>query len=320
MLELKHCIDPTVDYVFKKLLASKGREALLLDFVNSLLSPKVPLSQLTLLNPFNEKDFNEDKLSVVDIKAQDENGSLYQIEIQIGAPAFLPKRILHNWSALYHKQIQSGEHFDDLAPVISIWLLTTPLFKEIDSYHLHFQPWDVEYKLQLSKQMSIHLFQLSKWHKPATLQPMDNWLYLLRDGGLFHALPNELQSNPNMVEAMTVLKEISETEEDYYRYQARQEYLRVKKSEEHEREQNLKAIEALGQQKEALKQEASELKQEASELKQETSELKQKLAASEQQILEEKRQTVKAMLQNGLSKTQVLQISGLNEQQLNDLL
>jgi predicted transposase/invertase (TIGR01784 family) len=42
-----------------------------------------PLTGVDILNPYNDKEFLEDKLSIVDVKARDNNGNLYQIEIQL---------------------------------------------------------------------------------------------------------------------------------------------------------------------------------------------------------------------------------------------
>ena len=42
-----------------------------------------PLTGVDILNPYNDKEFLEDKLSIVDVKALDNNGNLYQIEIQL---------------------------------------------------------------------------------------------------------------------------------------------------------------------------------------------------------------------------------------------
>lgn len=58
---------------------------------------------------------------------------------------------------------------------------------------------------------------------------------------------------------MSVLKKITETEEDYYRYQARQEYLRIKKTEEEDRELLAQANAELEGQKAELENQNAEL-------------------------------------------------------------
>ena len=43
----------------------------------------MPIATVDILNPYNDKEFVEDKLSIVDVKARDNEGNLYQIEIQL---------------------------------------------------------------------------------------------------------------------------------------------------------------------------------------------------------------------------------------------
>jgi predicted transposase/invertase (TIGR01784 family) len=50
-----------------------------------------------LLNPFNEKDTADDKLSILDIKARDQRGRQYNVEMQMLAPRVYPQRVLYYW-------------------------------------------------------------------------------------------------------------------------------------------------------------------------------------------------------------------------------
>jgi len=111
---MKHFIDPTVDCVFKALLGDPQRSALLCDFLNSILEPAPPVTGVEILNPYNEREFAGDKLTIVDLKATDSAGRVYQVEIQLAAHRWLPARMLYNWSDLYQQQLGSGEHFERL--------------------------------------------------------------------------------------------------------------------------------------------------------------------------------------------------------------
>ncbi|GAK51867.1 hypothetical protein U14_03113 [Candidatus Moduliflexus flocculans] len=160
---MKPNIDPKVDCVFKAMLGSEEHKLLLTDFLNAVLAhdPGIRLQSIELLNPYNEREFETDKLSVVDVKARDEAGRVYQIEIQLVAHPGLAERMLHTWSAIYHRQIQKGQDFTALKPVIAIWLLNEPLFELPGAWHLPFVPYNLEYGLVLSGDFRIHLLQLS---------------------------------------------------------------------------------------------------------------------------------------------------------------
>ena len=75
-----------------------------------------PIRQVEILNPYNEREFLDDKLSVVDVKARDERGRLYQVEIQLLGHPDLPARILYTWADLYSAQLRSGQDYGELRP------------------------------------------------------------------------------------------------------------------------------------------------------------------------------------------------------------
>ncbi|WPL19374.1 PD-(D/E)XK nuclease family transposase [Thiorhodovibrio winogradskyi] len=73
---MRHPIDPKIDCVFKALLGSQANRALLIHFLNATLGQDLagPLTEVEILNPYNEREFLADKLSIVDVKARDQAG------------------------------------------------------------------------------------------------------------------------------------------------------------------------------------------------------------------------------------------------------
>ena len=126
-IKLKHFIDATIDCVFKAILGAPGNENLLVDFLNSILLPASLITHVEVINPYNERDFIGDKLSIVDIKATDASGVKYQVEVQLTTPSYLKDRILYTWGGIYQAQISEGDGYNKLKPVISIWLLVDNL-------------------------------------------------------------------------------------------------------------------------------------------------------------------------------------------------
>ena len=106
---MKHLIDPTIDFVFKVLFGSKGNEPIVIHFLNSILKPLRKITHVTIVNPYNEREFDDDKLSVVDVKIEDQDHHTYQIEIQLTSPRYIKKRMMFNWAQMYSKQIKMGE-------------------------------------------------------------------------------------------------------------------------------------------------------------------------------------------------------------------
>ena len=102
---LKHPISPVVDCVFRSILVSEENTNILVDFLNGVLAPQFPILDVEILNPYNEREFFMDKLTIVDVKAKDENRSIYQIEVQLSEFPHLSERMLYTWSDIYRSQL-----------------------------------------------------------------------------------------------------------------------------------------------------------------------------------------------------------------------
>ena len=59
----------------------------------------------TIENPFNCKDFQDDKLSVLDIKAVDRTGAIYDVEVQLTTYEGLVQRMVFYGCELYAGQV-----------------------------------------------------------------------------------------------------------------------------------------------------------------------------------------------------------------------
>jgi len=309
---MKPNIDPKVDCVFKALLGSEEHKRLLTDFLNAVLAqdPGIRLQSVELMNPYNEREFETDKLSVVDVKARDEAGRVYQIEIQLVIHPGLAERMLHTWCAIYHRQIQKGQDFSALKPVISIWLLNEPLFNLPGAWHLPFVPYNLEYGLVLSRDFRIHLLQLTLWpHREQRPDALDRWMYLFLQGEEVDAdAPPAILQTDEMKEAIDVLRHFSENEHQYWLYQQRLEaehlsatWQRAVERAEEKIKQAQQEIKQVQQEKKRAEQEAK-LKAEEAERERQEKELVKQQAECERQ---EKERLLALLKQAGIDPTTV---------------
>ena len=236
---MKHFIDPQVDCVFKALLGSENNKPVLISFLNSIIKPVRPIATVEILNPYNDREFIGDKLTIVDIKARDEQNRLYQIEIQLALFPHLPARMLYTWSDIYSSQLQEGENYHTLNPVISIWLLTDTLFPESGTAHHLFQVADLNQRKILNDHCALHVLELNKWQTAETLTAEDQWMLFFRDAKHWANLPDTFNL-PELRQAMATLKRFSDKERDYHLYQARQNALREQSSQQQWLEEMLK--------------------------------------------------------------------------------
>ena len=285
MSPMKHRIDPTIDCVFKQLLGTPQNRNLLISFINAFLESELeyPITDVDILNPYNDKEFTNDKLSIVDVKAMDDKGCTYQIEVQVDVFSSLPARMLYTWSDIYSKQIQSGDSYHELRPTYSIWLLSKSLTSDeryIRSYHMQDDRGN-----DLVRHGGIWVLELGKFSVGSVSNEKDRWLAFFKQGEMLDdsELPSWMNTD-NMRQAMKTLRQFSEKQKQYDIYQARQNYLRVQSSINQDKEAALKATEdalkatedALKNKDEALKAKDEALKGLADALQREEVERKEK--------------------------------------------
>jgi predicted transposase/invertase (TIGR01784 family) len=219
-------IDPKVDYAFKKLFGSESNLDLLSDVLHAILQPPPgrQLVDLVILNPFNDKDTTDDKLSVLDIKARDASGRLLNIEMQMIAPWFFPQRVLYYWAKVYQQQLIEGSDYRDLRPTVAISFLDSVLFRQVPALHHHFSVVDPRTQLVLSDHLDIHIVELPKFVAgPAQLSsPFDVWCFFLRHGETLdsNSLPAPLNT-PIIHRALEVLNVMTQNDRDREIYEGR---------------------------------------------------------------------------------------------------
>jgi len=220
-------IDPKVDYAFKHLLGRQATRPILINVLNSVLhpAPGLQIRDLELLNPFNPKEALDDKLSILDIKARDQAGRQFNVEMQMLGFRYYEKRILYYACKLHQQQLHEGEDYLKLMPTISISFLDHALFPQVPDYHLRFRLLEHAHQVPFSEDLEFHILELPKFTKPAAelASELDIWLYFLRHAEKMdtEALPTALQKQPLVLRALEELKMLTQTDIERERYEAR---------------------------------------------------------------------------------------------------
>ena len=282
---MNHPIDPKIDCVFKALLGAESNRALLIHFLNAILGSVLttPITEVELLNPYNDKEFLNDKLSIVDVKARDQRGGLHQVEIQLLTYPDLPARILYNWTNLYSGQLSDGQKYSTLRPTYNIWLLGEDLLPERPEWIHEFRLRDSLGRL-LIDHGGIWLLELNKFHADSIQSEQDRWLKFFKDGEQLDAdaLPSWMQTK-EMKQAMSTLQAFSDKERAYHAYQARQEFLR----EQHSIQSYLAELSVkVEQEREKAEQERTKAEQERMKAEQERTKAEQERHAKEAALAE----------------------------------
>jgi len=308
---MRHAIDPKIDCVFKALLGTEANRALLIHFLNAILSPELPrpITWVEILNPYNEREFLTDKLSIVDVKARDDQGRLFQVEIQLLTHQDLPARILYTWNDIYNKQLQSGQDYRLLKPTYAIWLLGEDLLPDDRRYTHRYRLRDDEGRGFLDHG-GIYLLELNKFTAEEVQTEEERWLKFFKDGEHLDAdRPPAWMQTAEMRQAMSTLKAFSEKEHAYDRYRNRQDFLRQQgaiegrlREAETALEEQRAALEAGRQELEAGRQaleagrQALEAEQQATETERQAKETERQAKETERQAKEAERQAKEAAL------------------------
>ena len=229
---MRHSIDPKIDCTFKALLGAEENRNLLIHFLNAFLAGELlePIVWVDILNPYNEKEFLSDKLSIVDVKAKDGHERIYQIEIQLTSYSHLPARIIYNWADIYSQQLKSGQDYGELRPTYAIWLLAENLITDDSDYVHHYKVRDEQGKT-FTQHGGIWLLELDKFKANRIESEDQRWLQFFKVGEQLNdeSLPDWMITQ-EMKQAMSTLNTFSEKERQYHQYQARQEYLREQRT------------------------------------------------------------------------------------------
>lgn len=220
-------IDPKVDYAFKHVFGRETTRPILIDVLDNILNPASGqhIQDIELLNPFNPKEALDDKLSILDVKARDQAGRQFNVEMQMVASRYYEKRILYYWAKLHQQQLHEGQDYLEMQPTISISFLDHVIYHQVPEYHLRFRLLETRHRFRFTEDLELHLLELPKFTKSeAELSSgLDSWLYFLRHAEKIDtaAPPAAFQQQPLVLRALEELKMLAQTDEERERYEAR---------------------------------------------------------------------------------------------------
>ncbi len=191
---------------------------LLLDFLNCVLRHWhfTPMVAIEILNPEISDADLQAKQIVLDVRAKDQKGRHYNIEMQTQQHPAYVNRMLYYAAQLYVKQLQSADHYEKLRPIFAIHLLNHRLRgfqKHPESQHLfHFRRSDPPHEV-LTDLWSLMVFELKKLSSNQP-EPLGEWLWFFANG----EEETEMSFTHEPVKkAMHVLQELSADEKEQQR-------------------------------------------------------------------------------------------------------
>ena len=153
------------DLYFKKLMGDKNRKNLTLSFLNSILNKDEHeyFTDITFLDKDNEPLTLDGKLSKLDIRADLNDGTQVDIEVQVCPFTLMAQRSLYYWSKMYSEQLGKGIQYQKLQKAITINLLAFDYLKDEQDWHNIYNLLNVKSHNKLTDHIEIHFLELPKF-------------------------------------------------------------------------------------------------------------------------------------------------------------
>ena len=222
----------TNDYIFKKVFAKDENNGELKDLLEAIL--EIEIQKVEVKNPELPKDALDEKLSILDIKAQINEDTIIDIEMQVTNKYNIGERSSLYLSKLVAGQLSASQEYKKLKKAISINILNFNYF-ETNTYHnvahMKFEETredkyvDMGYEREqqiATPKLEMHFIELPKFIKKnaGTNTKLEQWLWLL--AGKEEKIKMAEKENFELSKAIEELKRMNLTETEEEVYEARQ--------------------------------------------------------------------------------------------------
>ena len=177
----------TNDFVFKMVYGSDTEESkfILKSLLNKILRrDDDPIVSVEYKNPFNIKEYVDDKSSILDIKAETNNKELIDIEMQLNWYKEMPERLLYYHGGLLRESLQEGEYYDKMKKTITICITDSVAFPESKKFLNEFYLMEEDEHFKLTETTKMCCIELPKVNpdnrEPKELSPLEICLEYLR--------------------------------------------------------------------------------------------------------------------------------------------
>lgn len=154
------------DVFFKALLGSEERKTLTLNFINAILNREGSNAFTSIT--FSDKEIVppriDGKLSFLDVLVKMDDGTRVHVEVQVLMDEYMVNRSLYYWGRIYSRELDKGDVYADLRPVITINLLDFNQFPQYDTYVNTYHITNDDTHDILTNHLEMHFIELKKIH------------------------------------------------------------------------------------------------------------------------------------------------------------
>jgi predicted transposase/invertase (TIGR01784 family) len=185
-------VDATNDMAFRKIFGNENRKGVLISFLNAvlLLENERKIVNVDILTPYQLPALRGGKVTIVDVKARDQNGKEYIVEMQVAEVEGFDKRVLYYASKSYSAQIERGDLYERLNPTFFIGILDFEITQNTNYLSRH-RIMDIETGENLISDIEFTFIELPKFNKKETelTTIIDQWVYFLKNAENLQVIP-----------------------------------------------------------------------------------------------------------------------------------
>jgi predicted transposase/invertase (TIGR01784 family) len=208
-------VDVKNDVAFRKIFGNENRKEVLISFLNAvlLLQENHKIVNVAILTPYQLPNLKGGKVTIVDVKAKDQNDKTYIVEtaflavredllktinnteqMQVADVEGFDKRVLYYASKSYSAQIERGDQYENLNPTYFIGILDFEVTQN-PSYINRHKIIDIETNENYIKDIEFNFIELPKFNKKESEleSVIDQWVYFIKNAENLDVIPENLK-------------------------------------------------------------------------------------------------------------------------------
>lgn len=222
-------INPKTDFAFKKIFGSEQSKDILISFLNAILYNGNPtIEDLEILNPYLAPKIRGIKDTYLDVKAKITGNKTVIIEMQVLNLEGFEKRILYNAAKAYSLQLDQGEDYTLLNPVIALTITDFEMFPNLDRVISRFVLKEKEFLVDyIIYDIELVFVELTKFSKGLEeLKTLtDKWIYFLKTARSLDVVPETMGTVPEIKKAFEIANQANLNREELEDLEKREIYI-----------------------------------------------------------------------------------------------
>ena len=210
-------INSKTDFAFKKIFGSITSKDILISFLNAMLyQGEDTIADLEILDPYQAPKIKGMKDSFLDVKAVLNDRTTVIIEMQVLNVVGFEKRVLYNAAKAYSIQLEVGDDYTLLNPVIALTIADFEMFPSSAKVISTFALREKEEMTSYSDDIELVFVELPKFKKSLEVLDSlsDKWIYFLTNANKLQSVPISMEQEPAINHAFQVAQQSQLTRDE----------------------------------------------------------------------------------------------------------